>query len=198
MTSFLSQRAQWALLAMMMLLLALTRYNHFFTPTLLADVTWAAFFLAGWVLRSSIAPVLLMLEVLVIDLGWSLFAGESNVAAEGCISPAYPFLVLAYSSLWMAGRWVRVSWDNPAMSLVKLYTALVLGVSASFVISNGAYFALADSTQAMRLGDFTTQVLPYWSSFLQTSAFWVSSALVVGWMWHKWHKSSTQNKAVTA
>ena len=197
MTLLLSQRAQWILLGIMMALMALTRYNHFFTPTLLADVTWAAFFVAGLMITYRFAPIILILEVLLIDLGgqW-LF--EVDIETAGCISPAYPFLLLAYMSLWAAGRLTQTKWQNHWTSLVKLYTLLVIGVSVAFAISNLSYFAFADTVELLDFSQFVERVTPYWSSFLQAALFWVTTIIVTAYALIKastTHRHTLKNQA---
>jgi len=180
MTNLLSQRSQWLLLAIMMLMMVATRYNHFFNQTLLSDVTWAAFFMAGLVIASRLAPVLLMVGVLVLDLGWRLFADTTTIDSTGCVSSAYPFLVAAYASLWLIGRLTARFADVSLKGLAITYVGLTAGVFTSFLISNAAWYALSGQVDAMSVSEFSTAVTPYFLSFLQGAAFWLSLS-VAAW-----------------
>jgi hypothetical protein len=177
MINLLSSRAQWVLLALMVLMIGATRYNHFFNQTLLADATWAAFFIAGLVLSSRLAPVVLMVEVLVIDLGWRLLSGTPS--ENGCLSAAYPFLTLAYASLWFMGRLTAKFSDTSLKGLAVTYVGLTAGVLSSFVISNAAWYELSGKYDATTMLEFTHKVAPYLISFLQGAAFWLTLSVAV-------------------
>lgn len=175
MTPMLSQRAQWALLAVMMLFLAATRYNHFFTQTLLPDATWAAFFLAGLAINSRWAGIALMTEVLIIDLGWRLFTGMGSDNA--CVSPAYPLLVVAYGSLWFMGMITRRYAQPTLRGLASTYAGLSIGVALSFLISNWAWYSLSGNYADMAVGEFAGKVGHYFFGFWQGSLFWTTLAI---------------------
>lgn len=193
MTNLLSQRSQWLLLAMLLLMMAATRYNHFFNQTLLSDVTWAAFFVAGLVLVSRLAPVLLMLGVLVLDLGWRLFA-EPSADSAGCVSPAYPFLVAAYGSLWLLGRLTAKFADMSLKGLAMTYVGLTAGVFTSFLISNAAWYTLSGKYDTTPVMVFAEKVTPYFFSFLQGAAFWLTLLAAV---WFVFAKLTLQRTGLT-
>jgi hypothetical protein len=188
MTNLLSQRAQWILLAIMTLMIIATRYNHFFNQTLLADVTWAAFFIAGLVLSSRLAPVVLIVEVLAIDLGWRILSGTAS--ENSCVSAAYPFLVVAYGSLWVLGRLTAKLADMSLKGLAMTYAGLTAGVLTSFAISNTAWYAFSGQYDAMPVLEFAEKVSPYFFSFLQGAAFWVTLSVAV---WFILSKVVTRN-----
>lgn len=193
MTNLLSSRAQWVVLALMVLMIGATRFNHFFSQTLLADATWAAFFIAGLVLSSRLAPVVLMVVVLAIDLGWRILSGTPS--ENGCVSAAYPFLVVAYGSLWVMGRLTAQLAEVSFKGLALTYAGLTAGVLSSFVISNAAWYAFSGKYDAMPVLEFADKVSPYVMSFLQGAAFWLT--LSVG-VWLVLSKVVTQNKAQQA
>jgi hypothetical protein len=74
--------------------------DHFGSFIDLPDASWAVFFIAGVVGLRWWAPAALMLNAGVIDY-LALLAGVSDY----CVTPAYPFLIPTYLTLWASGRW---------------------------------------------------------------------------------------------
>lgn len=85
------------LLALLALSMLATRYHHFSSALHLADTSWAAFFLAGLLIRRAGALVGLLVLAVAIDLGSVLLDGA---AMASCFSPAYPGVLVAYAALW--------------------------------------------------------------------------------------------------
>ena len=96
----LSTRAQLAIGVALILLLAMTRGQHFASVENLPSASWSIFFLAGFYLRPRAMFALLFAEASVLDFA-SLASGTIS---DWCLSPAYWALVPAYGSLWLAGR----------------------------------------------------------------------------------------------
>src|SRR5882757_2471136 len=90
----------------LLLVLVLTRSgitrSHFGTEFNLPDASWAVFWLTGAFTLQRVWPLLLMLACVAVDY----FVIAGGVSAY-CFTPAYPFLIPAYLSLWAFGRWSR-------------------------------------------------------------------------------------------
>ncbi|EKM96541.1 hypothetical protein C211_07232 [Stutzerimonas degradans] len=128
----LSTRAQLAIGVALILLLAMTRGQHFASVENLPSASWSIFFLAGFYLRPRAMFALLFAEASVLDFA-SLASGTIS---DWCLSPAYWALVPAYGSLWLAGR-LFAGWQRGDLrSLALLVPTLV---AAAFV----AYCSLA-------------------------------------------------------
>lgn len=154
---------------LLLLALAVTRSgitrSHFGTDINLPDASWAVFLLTGAFTAKRGWPVLLMLACVAIDY----FVIAGGVSAY-CFTPAYPFLIPAYLSLWAAGKWLQCASGN-AYAL-RAAIAVVVGVSACFVISNiGFYLASGYFAQmpALLYAQTVTHYLPYY--LLHTSVY---------------------------
>ena len=121
----LSTRNQLAIGLLLVSLMILTRSHHFASVHNLADASWAIFFLAGAYLRSA-WPLLGFFA-----LSWWLdFAAYTwGGVSDFCITPAYVFLLPAYASLWLAGRWYakrhQFSWHTVMPLSLSVMTGLV-------------------------------------------------------------------------
>jgi hypothetical protein len=95
----LSVRAQWTIGIVLALLMAATCGYHFVTIEHLPSASWAAFFIAGMYLGSRLVFPALLAEAALLDFAAITWGGVSNF----CVTPAYGFLLPAYSTLWVAG-----------------------------------------------------------------------------------------------
>jgi len=176
----LSSRGQWALLATSVLLIAATRYHHFFSQTIVADATWAAMFVTGLVISLRYALPILLITVASIDLGSASMTGSFDSSA--CLTPAYPFLLLAYSSLWMIGRisrsYIQLTFGGIAIG----YLSLTIGVLIAFVISNASWYLWAPEANLYSVTEYSMIVSQYALSFWQGALVWFSIATLVAWM----------------
>ena len=108
----LSTRNQLLIAFMLVLLMIITRSHHFAAMHNLPGASWAIFFLAGVYLRTFWSlPGFLALSWW-LDFAAYTWGGASNF----CLTPAYVFLLPAYASLWLAGRWYvgryQFSWST--------------------------------------------------------------------------------------
>lgn len=174
---FLSLPAPRELLVLMLLLAAMwsTRF-HYLDPAIdLPDASWAVFFLAGVLTRHWAIPALLLLNAGAIDY-LALLDGVSSY----CVTPAYPFLIPTYLTLWACGRWVPLAQLGSAQSLVRAAIALTLGVVGAFVISNASFYALAGYFEEMSALAYANAVARYFPGYLMSTALY--SALALGFV----------------
>ena len=175
--------------SLLLLVLIITRSgitrSHFGTEFHLPDASWAVFWLAGAMTVKRWWPALLMAACLAVD--YVVIAG--GVSAY-CFTPAYPFLIPAYLSLWAMGRWSAAQLPIRRASSWRVALSLVIGVSACFVISNlGFYFSSGYFAQ-MPAMLYARTVARYWPYNLLHTAVYASAGLIV-------HYIAAHRRAVT-
>lgn len=171
----LSARHQAAIGLGLAALLIATRGQHFATLHSLPGATWAVFFLAGTYLRPLWAlPALLALT-------WALdFAAFTWGGASGfCLTPAYVFLLPAYTSLWLAGRWYATRYRFAWVTLAPLAVAAVIGAAVCELFSSGGFYFFSGRFAEPTFAEFGARLAKYFPSYLQSVGFYVGIAAVV-------------------
>lgn len=155
--------------------LALTRGQHFATLHSLPGASWAVFFLAGAYLR----PVWALPALL--GLTWSLdFAAFTWGGASGfCLTPAYVFLLPAYGSLWLAGRWYAGRYRYAWVTLAPLAAAVIAGAAVCQLFSSGGFYFFSGRFAEPTLIEFGARLAKYFPSYLGSFAFYVGIAATV-------------------
>ena len=157
--SLLSLRQQLIVAALLVLLMVMTRGHHFADINVLPSASWAVFMLAGFYLASKLwFPAFLGLAV-VLDLMSVYIGGASNF----CVSPSYGFLLPAYGSLWLAGRWFQSKYQFN-------WTALFSG--GGFYWFSGRY---VDPTMA----EYLTRFVQSYPGNLSKLSFYIAAAAVI-------------------
>lgn len=156
---------RYAVLAALVLVMALTRVNHF-AP--LPDASWAVFFVAGFYLRRSLpwAFALLIAEAVFVD--FIVITGQGmSFWDHYCVSAAYWFLVPAYLAMWYGGAFLAANYRGlDARTLGLACASFLVALGICYLVSNGSFYWLSDSVPAPRsvagwmknLGDW---FLPY-------------------------------------
>ncbi|TLY49717.1 MAG: hypothetical protein E6K53_12820 [Gammaproteobacteria bacterium] len=156
---------RYAILAVLVLVMACTRINHF-AP--LPDASWAVFFVAGFYLRRSLpwAFALLMAEAVLID--YAVITGQGmSFWDHYCVSAAYWFLVPAYLAMWYGGAFLAAHYHGlEARALGLACASFLVALALCYLVSNGSFYWLSASVPAPRsmsgwmknLGDW---FLPY-------------------------------------
>lgn len=170
---------QLILFALLVLSMAATRYHHFSAVLHIADTSWAAFFLAGLYLRARWMLVALMGLAVVIDLAavWT-----DGLGMNGCFSPAYPGLLLAYGALWGAGRLSRLSMrphESGFTAVLAVVGWLTVGVLTAFALSNLSFWAWSGHFADLSLGDYLQRVMGYLGHYLTATGLYVGLGLGV-------------------
>jgi hypothetical protein len=151
--------------SLLMILMAMTRFDHFGSALSLPDASLAIFFLAGLSLTGFWFFGALVLAAGLIDF---VAITQLNVS-DYCLSPAYAFLLPAYGVLWLAGRYCGkfAQFNLPEMLVTALI--LVLAASASFLISNSSFYLFSGRIESVSWAGFLTQFIHYYPLYL-TSA----------------------------
>jgi hypothetical protein len=168
-------RKQLGIAAILALLVAATHGHHFSSALHMPPATWAVFFLAGFYVRRAWLFALLLAEVVLLDYV-ALTAG--GVSAF-CFSPAYGFLLPAYGSLWLAGRWYAMRYRFAWNTLPALTASLLGSVALAEIFSSGGFYFLSGRFADTSLAEFGSRLLMYFPYSLQSFAFWAGIAIVV-------------------
>ncbi|MCC7092432.1 MAG: hypothetical protein IT524_10860 [Nitrosomonas sp.] len=171
----LSFRTQLVIALLLAVLMILTRSYHFASSHQLADAAWAVFFLAGVYLRS-IWPLLGFFAL----GGWLDFSAFAWGGIDDfCFTPAYIFLLPAYASLWMAGKWFAKQYQFNWRSLIPLTISSAVGLTACELFSNGGFYLFSGYFSAVNGNEFIDLVIKYFPLYIETFGFYVGFAAVI-------------------
>lgn len=171
----LEKRHQFWIGATLMALVAATHGHHFATALHLPPATWAVFFLAGFYVRRAWMFFALLAEVVVIDYVAITFGGVSSF----CVSPAYGFLLPAYGTLWLAGRWYAGRYSFNLNTLPALGASLLGSATLAELFSSGGFYFFSGRFADTSLAEFGGRLVKYFPHALQSFAFWMAIAVAV-------------------
>jgi hypothetical protein len=150
-----------------------TRMEHFRG---LPDASWAVFFIGGVYLRNWRAFLMLMAEAVGIDYLTTQHMGVSSY----CISPAYPFLLPAYASLWFAGRFgssaVR---GSTVLETTRGASALLLGFTLCFLLTNGSFYWISGRVGTPTLSGWWSNATTWYAPFLLPTLLYAGGAVLL-------------------
>lgn len=169
------RRQSLSMLAVLALVMAATRYQHFGDALHLPDASLAVFFLAGLLVPSVVALPVLLIHAGMIDYLAITVAGVSDY----CVSPAYGFLVPTYAVLWYSGRWHTDRQKDSWRGLLQLYLVLWAAISAAFLISNASFFAFSGHFPQMGVAEYATRVARHYPPYALTAFGYVSLAVLM-------------------
>jgi hypothetical protein len=156
-------------------LMAVTRSHHFATTTHLPDASWAVFFLAGFYLRPLwVFPALLALAGASDYVAVTWFA-----VSDFCVSLAYAFLVPAYGTLWLAGRWYARRHRFALASLMPLAGSVLAGAFLGEIFSSGGFYFFSGRFAETDLVTFAQRLAQYFPPSLTAMGFYVAVATIV-------------------
>ncbi|MHB1116654.1 hypothetical protein [Sideroxydans sp.] len=173
--NILQNKTVWIASALL-LLMAMTRYNHFGSAMALPDASYAVFFLAGLFLgrvRGALAILaLLMVEAAMVDY----YAINFREVSGYCVTSAYAFLVFAYAALWSVGRWYAPRYDLTLKGMSGLLLAGAAAGSAAFIIANVSFYLLAGYFDRMSVIQYVSSVAQYYGPYVAVAVFYIGSA----------------------
>lgn len=171
----LQKRTQlWIALALIALMAA-TRGHHIATLTHLPSATLAIFFLAGFYVRRAWFFVALLAEAALIDFSAITYGGVSSF----CVTPAYSFLIPAYGSLWLAGKWFASRYQFALSALAPFAGSLLVSASISELFSSGGFYFFGGRYADPTLAIFGERLMKYFPHQLSNLAFWIGIALAI-------------------
>jgi hypothetical protein len=171
-------RNEFLIGCILLLTLILTRsgitHSHFGTEFTLPDATWAAFWMMGAFTAQAAWPMLLLIACVIVDR-LVIASGTSDY----CFTAAYAFLIPAYLSLWVMGRWSRRQLPIRAQTLLRTASSILLGTSICFVIANVLFYLAAGYFANMTFIQYAQAVLRYWPYYLQHTAIYAGTGLLI-------------------
>lgn len=170
----MSNRNAVVMLAVLAVLMTVTRFHHFGTAINLPDASMAVFFLGGLYVRRHLA--FFGFIVLAVAIDWIAIAGAG--VSDFCVTPAYSFLLPAYAVLWYGGRLYADRLQASAGSLVGALGVGLVSASLSFVISNGAFYWLGGRYAEPHLAEYVARLWEWGPLFVRTTMIYLVVAMV--------------------
>jgi len=152
-----------------------TRGQHVATFTHLPDASWAVFFLLGFYFRRSVMLPLFLAQAALADY----FAITQLGTSDYCVTAAYGFLLPAYASLWLAGRWYAARYQFHARTLPVLAAAAMTGAFVCELISSGSFYFLGGRFADTSLAVFVSRLGQYFPSDLASVALYLGIAALI-------------------
>lgn len=176
----ISERSSlWLTLVLAAVMIA-TRFKHFGDVVHLPDASMALFFLGGLWVRRHLAFIGLVVLAVAIDEVSVHYLGISDF----CMTPAYAFLPLAYAVLWYAGRrYASTPDDHAARYLLGAFALALVAASASFAISNGAFYWLGGRYAQPHMSEYLARLWQWGPLFVRTTMSYVAVALLAQGVW---------------
>lgn len=156
-------------------LIIVTRGHHFASINHLPSASLAVFFLAGMYLR----PVWTFPALLALCAGLDYAAISVGGVSSFCVTPAYGFLLPAYGTLWLAGRWFAKRYSFNWATLLPLTGSVVIAASISELFSSGGFYFFGGRYVETSLTEFGARLVKYFPHQLQGLAFWMGVAIAV-------------------
>jgi hypothetical protein len=156
-----STNLRYGIFALLVLVMAGTRINHF-AP--LPDASWVVFFAGGFYLSRAwrwVFPAL-VIEAVLID--YLVIANQGiSFWQHYCVSAAYWFLVPAYLAMWYGGRWLAQQYRGLGVrELALAVVAFFVALNLCYLISNGSFYWLSESVPQPRSFSAWTENLGDW------------------------------------
>ncbi|PKO45223.1 MAG: hypothetical protein CVU29_08750 [Betaproteobacteria bacterium HGW-Betaproteobacteria-22] len=155
-------------------LIIATRGHHFASINALPSASLAVFFLAGLYLRPTwMFPALLALCA-GLDFYSITFAGTSGF----CVTPAYGFLLPAYGTMWLAGRWFAKRYSFSAHAMLPLIGSVAVAAPISELFSSGGFYFFGGRYPDPTFSVFGERLMKYFPHQLENIGFWLGVALI--------------------
>lgn len=187
----LSKRNTVILVVVLAVMMWATRGLHVATPTHFPDASWAIFFMLGFYFRQSILLPIFLAQAALIDY----FAITQFGVDAYCVTPAYAFLLPAYSALWLAGRWYAARYQPHARTLPVLALAAVGGAAVCELISSGSFYFLGEHFANTSLTVFASRLVQYFPANLEGVVLYLSIAALAHALFVSLQHSSAANQS---
>lgn len=163
--------------ALLLVLMVITRGNHFISSVNLPSASIAVFFLAGIYLFKLRAFWFYYIASIVIDLSVTYAKGDFG----SCITNTYPLLAFSYGAVFFAGRWLHQAFNSNLSLVLTVKTLIVLVVSTTlaFIISNGSYYWFSGMYADPYWAEYTARFAKYYPSYILKPMYYVLPALLM-------------------
>jgi hypothetical protein len=139
----------------------------------LPDASWAIFFIVGFYFSSVSVIALFLAQAFLIDY---LVVSQLGIG-QACYTIAYPFLLPAYLSMWIAGRWLAKRYALNLRALKDFLMAALIGTIACELISSGSYYVVNVPGQAS-FSEFAGRIMQFLPYALEITFAYLLVALV--------------------
>ena len=170
-----SKRNTIILTLILSVIMWLTRGQHVASMNHLPDASWAIFAVLGFYFRQRLLLPIFLAQAALIDY---LAITQFGVDAY-CVTPAYIFLLPAYSSLWLVGRWYASFSEFHARNLPMLAVAAVGGAAFCEVVSSGSFYFMGERFADTSLTEFASRLVQFFPSDLASFAMYLGLAALV-------------------
>lgn len=171
----LSKRNTVILTIVLSTVMWITRDHHAATFTHMPDASWAIFFLLGFYFRQRVMLPLFLAQAALADY----FAITQFGIDDYCVTAAYAFLLPAYFSLWLAGRWYAAHYQFHARSLPLFAAAALAGTAACELISSSSFYFLGGRFAETSLPEFSSRLMQYFPGNLASVALYLGVAALI-------------------
>jgi len=168
----------WLVALGLMLVIALTRFNHFGSSFSVPDASLAVFILGGLYLARSPLAMPVFLILLAESAAVDYYAISLGGISDWCVTPAYGLLAVVYGMLWTVGRLFANRYRLTSTGFFSLLAVTTAASSAAFILSNVAFYLFSGRYAAMSAVEYASRVQEYLASYVLVALFYV--ALVSG------------------
>jgi hypothetical protein len=171
----LSTRNQITIGIALALLMVMTRGHHFASlQNLLPGASWAIFFLAGAYLHSAWPLLVFFALSWWLDLAAFIWGSTSDF----CLTPAYLFLLPAYTSLWLAGRWYAQRHQFAWRTFMPLSISVIVGLVLCELFSSGGFYFFSGRFEETTFVEFSERLIKFFPMYIESFLFYAGIALV--------------------
>ncbi len=172
---FANNRTQLTWLAALAVVMVITRGSLLegLVPVQLHDASWAAFLLAGAVLRKPRYLAALAVLALGLDL-FALCRDGGGLAA--CLRPSYPALMASWAVLFGAGYLMQASVKTAA--LARNLALAGAAVTVAYVLTSGGFYLWSGFYSAWSFAEFWNMSAPHFLMALGTSLAYTLAGLL--------------------
>jgi hypothetical protein len=166
--SLTSPRFELGVLALLAVVMLITRTHSLSHLVHLPDTSLASFFVLGYHVRRSSAFAALFALGFAIDI-WKIYVmGGSGF----CFTPAYWMLLPAYAVMWSAGRLVADRFGERFSTLMPAAVLLVLATLVSNLFSSGGFYFLGGRFPDATVAGFIPRLAKYFPGTLLATLLW--------------------------
>lgn len=171
----LSIRSQMLIGVALIMLMMVTRGDYFLSLGQLPDASWAIFFLVGLYLRSAWP----LLGFFVLSWSLDFIAYRWGGVSDFCLTPAYIFLLPAYASLWLAGRWYAARYQFKWTTVMPLVSSAFVGVSLCELFSSGGFYFFSGRFETTTMTEFAQRTVQYLPYYVESFLLYAGMAMIV-------------------
>lgn len=190
----LSAHIQLMIATVLIMLMMVTRGDYFLSLGQLPDASWAIFFLVGIYLRSA----WLLLGFFALSWALDFVAYQWGGVSDFCLTPAYIFLLPAYASLWLAGRWYAARYQFKWVTLIPLALSASVGLVLCELFSSGGFYFFSGRFDITTLAEYIQRTVQYFPYYVESFLLYMGMAVTAHIAFTLVYRAiSTRNTAVS-